>query len=79
MLEIPNIFTPNGDGINDVFLYGNAEGKKIETKIFNRWGEKIVEWKGNSGWDGHGAHDGVYYYLIKADGEVYRGTVTLVR
>ena len=79
LLEIPNIFTPNGDGINDVFLYGNAEGKKIETKIFNRWGEKIVEWKGNSGWDGHGAHDGVYYYLIKADGEVYRGTVTLVR
>ena len=78
-LIIPNIFTPNGDGINDVFLYGNAEGKNLETKIFNRWGEKVMEWKGNSGWDGHGAHDGVYYYLIKADGEVFRGTVTLVR
>ena len=79
LLEIPNIFTPNGDGINDVFLYGNAEGKNLETKIFNRWGEKVMEWKGNSGWDGHGVHDGVYYYLIKADGEVFRGTVTLVR
>lgn len=82
-LIIPNIFTPNGDGINDVFYFGNAENKQLHTKIFNRWGEEVASFKGNEGWDGGELPDGVYYYLVRErQGEnvkVHKGKVTILR
>ena len=78
-LEIPNVFTPNGDGVNDVFKYGQAYGKDIHTVIYNRWGKKIKEFSGNEGWDGKDSPAGVYYYTITLENEVYKGTVTLIR
>jgi gliding motility-associated-like protein len=67
---IPNSFTPNGDGKNDVFRpYGNVI-TGMEMKIFNQWGELICESRDvSTGWDG--AHKrklqpvGVYTYVIR--------------
>lgn len=74
---IPNIFTPNYDGINDYFTaYGGPAARRIESmKIFNRWGGLMYETAGIPlgeeplGWDGtfNGKvlNSGVYVYLIE--------------
>ncbi len=87
-LWIPNIFTPNQDGINDQFEYKNQEQWNFETQIFNRWGNLVYEDNNSKNWDGtykgNGVSAGVYFYIIKAqaikNGEVkvYKGTVTVV-
>lgn len=70
---IPNIFTPNGDGINDIFTVVEKGLKSIDAEIYNRWGQKLYEWHTvNGGWNGNSASgvaasDGSYYYIIKAD------------
>jgi gliding motility-associated-like protein len=67
---IPNSFTPNGDGKNDVFRpYGNAI-TAMEMKIFNQWGELICESRDiSAGWDGTQKGKlqpvGVYTYVIR--------------
>lgn len=87
---IPNAFTPNGDGKNDVFKLINVKGAQlIEFKIFNRWGTVMFNTvDAEEGWDGRYRNQeqpiGVYGYGIRikyADGiiETYRGTVTLIR
>ena len=75
MLEMPNAFSPNGDGINDIYKAKANHRSIIEfhAYIFNRWGQKIYEWTDiNGGWDGtwHGKQvkDGTYYVLVKAKG-----------
>lgn len=76
MLGIPNVFTPNGDGINDIFFVSANGVTEISGTIFNRWGKKVFEWKGapstSLGWDGkingNKAEDGAYYYIIDAKG-----------
>lgn len=90
-LEIPNAFSPNGDGQNDVFKVkeGHQSIVSFHGYIFNRWGKKIFDWTDiNGGWDGtvngHDAKDGVYYVIIKArgaDGRNYnlRRDVNLLR
>tara|TARA_B100000809_G_C15140146_1_gene532760 strand:+ start:8846 stop:11380 length:2535 start_codon:yes stop_codon:yes gene_type:complete len=67
---IPTIFTPNDDGINDVFnaVLENSESYSME--IFNRWGSSIFETNSvEIGWDGkkNGSKvaEGTYYYIIK--------------
>ncbi len=71
VLEIPNVFTPNGDGQNDDFLIHGEAIVEFKCTIFNRWGKKMYEWDDvNKGWngkiDGTGADasPGVYYYNI---------------
>ena len=88
---IPNAFTPNGDGLNDVFRVGNLGYYKIvEMNIFNRWGNMVYHAAdGESrGWDGtyNGVPQdmGVYNYLIilsSPDGRQhdYKGNLTLIR
>jgi gliding motility-associated-like protein len=52
-IELPTAFTPNNDGIND--LYHAVTGPNtqvVEMRIYNRWGEKVYEAEDNSGWDG---------------------------
>ncbi len=68
---IPNIFTPNGDGINDVLYFTITGTICFHCEIYNRWGKLIYESNDiNQGWNGNidqsGAHasDGVYYYLL---------------
>jgi gliding motility-associated-like protein len=91
-LEVPNVFTPNGDGANDMFFVRSANLTNITAQIFDRWGNKIYELntdKGNIAWDGKNQQgkevpDGTYFYTIKAtgkDGQGYdtKGTVSLYR
>jgi gliding motility-associated-like protein len=88
-LVIPNAFTPNGDGENDVFGINNTYINSMEMTVFNRWGEKLYFSADlNKGWDGSfkGREQelGTYLYHIVAqtfDGkEIIRsGTVTLLR
>jgi gliding motility-associated-like protein len=74
-LEVPNAFSPNGDGINDVFKVKDTYTSIVSFKatIFNRWGQKLYEWSDLAGgWDGkfHGStvKDGVYFVVIQAKG-----------
>lgn len=74
-LEMPNAFTPNGDGINDIFKAkeGYESIVSFEAAVYNRWGRKLYEWNDiASGWDGkfNGSDvpDGAYYLVVKAKG-----------
>ncbi len=88
MFSIPNVFTPNADGLNDRFhLISNAEiGECMEMHIFDRWGNIVYESPdGNVGWNGSRsgggaeAAAGVYYYLINVREEEFHGYVNLLR
>ena len=54
-LEMPNAFSPNGDGINDIYKAKDGYQSIVEfhAYIFNRWGQKLFEWTNPAdGWDG---------------------------
>jgi len=89
-LEVPNVFTPNGDNTNDVFTITSTGVKEITLKIFNRWGQLMYDFSGaKAAWDGitnagEKATDGTYFYFIIAtgfDGTTYEknGPVGLFR
>ena len=63
---IPTAFTPNRDGVNDVFFPSGENINDVRLLIFNRWGENLFN--SNTGWDGtyqnEVCHDGVYIYVI---------------
>ena len=68
VVVIPNVFTPNGDGSNDVFKINSNGLKTLTCAIYDRWGLKIYEWDGINGyWDGTTksglAADGTYFYI----------------
>ena len=74
-LEMPNAFSPNGDGINDMYKAKSGYQSLVEfhAYIFNRWGQKLYEWTNPAdGWDGtyngKDVKEGVYYVLVKAKG-----------
>jgi len=76
---IPNIFTPNNDGVNDVFFIRNlpAEANVI---ITNRWGKEVyrsVNYKND--WAGGNSDDGIYYYRINAGGQTFNGWLEIQR
>ena len=80
-LQMPNAFSPNGDGINDIYKVkdGYQSLTEFHAYIFNRWGQKLFEWSNpDDGWDGtyngKPVKDGVYFCLVKAkgaDGKTY--------
>ncbi len=88
---IPSAFTPNGDGLNDIFRVGNLKYQKlVEFSVYNRWGQLVYHntWDPKEGWDGtfNGAQQdmGVYNYIIiladpNGNNVVYKGDVTLIR
>lgn len=71
--EFPNIFTPNGDGRNDVFgPYNNRSIESVEFTVFNRWGNIVFQttdpkilWDGTNMETGELVSDGVYFYTCK--------------
>lgn len=89
LIYVPNIFTPNGDGINDEFraVTASASIELENMKIFDRWGTLIFESGGNIPWDGSYkgsiVSEGVYTFLIEYKyGEKVSnkaGTITLKR
>ena len=70
--EVPNVFTPNSDGINDVFTIKAYSETSYSIEIYNRWG--LLMYKSNTPnapWTGKdesgvAVPDGVYYYIIKS-------------
>lgn len=74
-LEVPNAFTPNGDGVNDVFKVkeGYQSIVSFKAQVFSRWGKLLYEWSDlDGGWDGRSGGsdvpDGAYYLHIEARG-----------
>ena len=86
---IPNVFSPNGDGVNDNWMIETQNVESINISILNRWGNVLAEiTKLNQDWDGtingNEASDGVYFYIYKVIGIngnelTGHGNVTLVR
>ncbi len=92
-LNIPNSFSPNGDGLNDYFIPRQLLSSGLQEfsmKIFNRWGELVFQgtnidgrgWDGNYG--GKQQKNGVYIYMIEAQWmngyrNSFNGNVTLIR
>jgi len=87
---LPNAFTPNGDGLNDIFIPKlDCFAGAYKLGIFNRFGERVfVSFNQNAGWDGtlrNGQVDvGVYFYYLQyqtPNGELkqYKGDLTLLR
>lgn len=86
---VPNAFSPNGDGQNDVFMIYGGPFKEVQLKIFNNWGVQIFQSdKQSQGWDGRvqGVDQpaGVYVYTIycvSEDDQEHKlsGDVTLLR
>ena len=74
-LKVPNAFSPNGDGINDVFRVTYKSLIEFKANIFNRWGQRIYSWNLSNideGWDGTKGgtpvKDGVYFIVVQARG-----------
>lgn len=91
-MEVPNVFTPNDDKVNDVFRLIASSLAEVNVLIYDRWGNKVYELTsetGNFAWDGKNQSGkdcaaGVYFYVIKAkgkDGEEFeqKGNVSLFR
>ncbi|MBD80167.1 MAG: hypothetical protein CL840_14735 [Crocinitomicaceae bacterium] len=88
-LFIPNSFSPNQDGKNEVFYFRGNHISEFNLKVYNRWGELVFETNDPSkGWDGmykgKTAQSDVYVYQVHAtclDGQVFekKGDVTLIR
>ena len=88
-MNVVNAFTPNGDGVNDLYYVKGTNISSVHLKIINRWGQQLYEATGeNPGWDGryngNDVSEGVYYYIVEVtfeDGEVRNkaGSVQLIR
>jgi gliding motility-associated-like protein len=80
-IEVPNVFTPNGDGNNDRFTILNIEQYRNQLTIFNRWGMVVHQAKDyRNQWAGADQPEGTYFYeLVLEDGRSFTGTVTLLR
>ncbi len=82
-LTIPNVITPDGNGLNDYFKIINLDKyNNSKIVIFNRWGKKVYENNNyQSNWDGGKETDGVYYYVLKTTQGIikeYSGTITVL-
>lgn len=88
-IYIPDAFTPNGDGLNDVFRPKFTGYSSIQVYIFDRWGQLIYQWNTlDGGWDGtvngHKVEEDTYVYMIKAVSYLHKpyqaiGNVTVIR
>jgi gliding motility-associated-like protein len=82
---IPNVLTPNGDGLNDVFFIKNREFyTSISFAVYNRWGMQILSTQGQLAyWDGRTTAgelcpDGTYFFVVEIDGAEETGSITLI-
>ncbi len=81
---LPNVFTPNGDGQNDVFRFDYKGKESFMFQIYDRHGMKLFETQqANEGWNGNTnfgpAVEGVYFYVLQIGKKKITGNVTLLR
>lgn len=88
----PNVFTPNGDGINDYFDLAsldlpidqrlpedNCAVQFKSIRIYNRWGKEVfLDYRRDFSWDGGKNPAGVYYYVIEFTNTQYKGVVSIL-
>lgn len=89
VVVISNVFTPNVDGKNDLFIVSGDGVKTVGMKIYNRWGQIVFETsQKNQGWDGRTnsgkkVPEGTYFYIIDVETtgktKTYTGSLTLLR
>jgi hypothetical protein len=89
-IVIPNIFTPDNNGLNDTFFIRNLPPEGSKLIITNRWGKQVYS-SGNyksvlsdagptGDWDGEGVADGIYFYRLQVEGgKVFTGWVEILR
>ena len=79
--ELPNVFTPNADGVNDIYVSWNLNNyvRRVNMQIFNRYGKQIfktedpdIKWDGRNQDNGKLVSTGVYYYIC----DVYEPRIT---
>jgi gliding motility-associated-like protein len=89
-IMLPNVFSPNGDGQNDVFYFPNEGATDIHCEVYNRWGNLVYQWQDLDGsWKGNTLNnkacpEGTYYFIVSykmydTDWERTTGYVTLLR
>lgn len=86
-LSVPNLFTPNGDGVNDAFeIRGLELFAENELLIINRWQNEVFKTKDyQNNWTGEGLNEGTYFYVLRvkesqgSDWKVFKGYITLIR
>ncbi|MBP9083175.1 MAG: PKD domain-containing protein [Bacteroidia bacterium] len=84
-LFIPNVFTPNNDGLNDLFELKYTElCDEISIKIYNRWGQQVFQsdnkqFKWDGKFKGKDVPDCVYYYIFKGKVSTRSGSITIIR
>lgn len=84
VLIIPNVFSPNNDLQNDLFFVQGLMGENNVLTVYNRWGTLVYEASNyQNNWNGKSLNnkdlpDGVYYYILTTEKEVYNGHVTLL-
>ena len=78
LTEVPNFFTPNGDGFNDLFEIPIENVTSYSLKIYSRWGKLVFKtddpnehWDGKNGW--FNASSGIYYYRLKFESTCTNG------
>ena len=83
VVEMPNVFSPNGDGHNDRFVPLEYNGTAALLEVFNRWGQLLFSTRSLAqGWSGNDVPAGTYFYVVTPDDasvERHSGHVTLVR
>jgi gliding motility-associated-like protein len=93
--ELPNVFTPDGNGLNDLFHpFPYRDVESVTIQIFSRWGLQVfssedpdIEWNGKTDNTGEDLPDGVYYYICKVNeksiagikSRTLKGVIQLVR
>lgn len=78
---IPNLITPNGDGMNDTFYAGCIDKDPWELDVYNCWSQRVyynIDYKNQ--WNAKGLADGIYFVLLTKKGKVpYKGWVQVIR
>jgi gliding motility-associated-like protein len=80
-IEIPNVFTPDGNGLNEYFDIAGIEYTTNVVRIYNRWGNVVFEANNyRNNWNGRDVPDGTYFYEVIVEGhpEPYTGHVTIL-
>lgn len=82
-LNIPNVITPNGDGVNDYLKFKGLEALGSNSiSIFNRWGKKLFEQENyKNDWNGAGHNDGTYFFILTVPGakpDTYKGHFQII-